>query len=93
MKRVLIIIFILLLISCKSQTKYVKVPMSTPPSKYFILDYDSQNTFELEHINALQKILEWQSWYNVQVKSNYYNYTTNEVSNYYLTNSLTNFIK
>jgi hypothetical protein len=91
---VLFIIFIILtLLSCATQTKYVRVPMSTPPRKYFILDYNSQNSFELEHINALQKILEWQVWYNAQVNSNYYNYSISEVSNYYFTNSLTNNIK
>lgn len=71
------------LISCQSQVKYIRVPMSSPPEKYFILDYNSKNSFELEHINSLKKILEWQSWYNIQVKSNYFNYSSNEVYNYY----------
>ena len=90
MKKNIIILSILLLISCQTQKEYVRVPMSTPPQKYFMLDYNSQNTFELEHINALKKILEWQVWYNAQVNSNYYNYSASEVSNYYFTNSLTN---
>lgn len=93
MKRFFIFLFLCVLISCKTQKEYIRVPMSTPPAKYFILDYNSQNTFELEHINALQKILEWQVWYNAQVNSNYYNYSISEVSNYYFTNSLTNNIK
>mgnify|MGYP006956387318 FL=1 len=38
---------------------------------------------ELEHINSLQKILEWQLWYNLQVKSNYYQYSSNEIYNFY----------
>ena len=60
--------------------------MSTPPEKYFILDYNSKNTFELEHINALKKIAEWQGWYNIQVKSNYFNYSSNEIYNFYSNN-------
>ena len=64
-------------------TKYIRIPMSTPPDIYYISDYNSIKGLELEHINSLQKILEWQLWYNVQVGSNYYHYTTNEVNNFY----------
>ena len=93
MKRLLIFLFfILLVIGCQSQVEYVRVPMSTPPEKYFILDYNSKNTFELEHINALKKIAEWQAWYNIQVKSNYFNYSSNEIYNFY-SNSNTNEIR
>lgn len=81
--KILKLLLLFSLISCQSQVKYIRVPMSTPPKKYFILDYNSKNTLELEHIQSLKKILEWQSWYNIQVKSNYFNYSSNEVYNYY----------
>lgn len=81
--KLLKLLLLLIFISCQSQVKYIRVPLSTPPKKYFILDYNSKNTLELEHINSLKKILEWQSWYNIQVKSNYFNYSSNEVFNYY----------
>lgn len=83
MKYIIFYLFILITIGCKSQVEYIRVPMSTPPAKYFILDYNSKNTFEIEHINALKKIAEWQSWYNIQVKSNYFNYSSNEIYNFY----------
>ena len=57
--------------------------MSTPPDIYYISDYNSMKGLELEHINSLQKILEWQLWYNLQVKSNYYQYSSNEIYNFY----------
>jgi len=55
MKRFYIFLFLCVLISCKTQKEYIRVPMSPPPQKYFMLDYNSQNTFELEHINALKQ--------------------------------------
>lgn len=64
-------------------TKYIRIPMSTPPDIYYISDYNSIKGLELEHINSLQKILEWQLWYNVQVGSNYYQYSSNEIYNFY----------
>lgn len=85
-KIIIAIVFILILIGCSSKKEYIRIPMSTPPGKYFILDYNSKNSFELEHINALKKISEWQSWYNIQVKSNYFNYSSNEVYLYYYSN-------
>ena len=63
--------------------KYIRIPMSTPPDIYYISDYNSIKGLELEHINSLQKILEWQLWYNVQVGSNYYQYSSNEIYNFY----------
>lgn len=82
-KIIIAIVFIFILLGCGTKKEYIRVPMSTPPAKYFILDYNSKNTFELEHINALKKISEWQSWYNIQVKSNYFNYSSNEIYQYY----------
>lgn len=64
-------------------TKYIRISMSTPPDIYYISDYNSIKGLELEHINSLQKILEWQLWYNVQVGSNYYQYSSNEIYNFY----------
>ena len=61
----------------KITTEYIRIPMSTPPDIYYISDYNSMKGLELEHINSLQKILEWQLWYNLQVKSNYYQYSSN----------------
>lgn len=67
----------------KTTTKYITIPLTTPPDIYYISDYTSRRELYLEYINSLKTIKEWQLWYNVQVGSNYYHYTTNEVNNFY----------
>lgn len=57
--------------------------MSTPPDIYYISDYTSRRELYLEYINSLKTIKEWQLWYNVQVGSNYYQYSSNEIYNFY----------
>lgn len=67
----------------KTTTKYIRIPMSTPPDIYYISDYTSRRELYLEYINSLKTIKEWQLWYNVQVGSNYYQYSSNEIYNFY----------
>lgn len=70
-------------------TKYIRIPMSTPPDIYIVPISNSVTTmkdFLLEYRRAIMKISEWEDWYNIQVGSNYYHYTTNEINNFYSNN-------
>lgn len=65
-----ILIFVLFLvctmttISCAPKIKYIKVPLTTPPERY----YPSTNGMEtmheilLEYRGAIMKISEWEDW-------------------------------
>lgn len=59
---------------CRTTIKYRDKPLSTPPQKYYISDYKTKKELYFEYQHALMTIKEWQLWYNIQVKTNYYNY-------------------
>lgn len=89
-KYILILITILIL-GCKSTVKYRTIPLTTPPEKYYIDDYTTKKELYFEYQKSLMRIKEWQLWYNVNTKSDYYNYRdiTNTFTNI-TTNSLVN---
>ena len=105
-KKTVLLLLIILLISCQTQIKYRTVPLTTPPEKYYISDYKTKKELYFEYQHALMTIKEWQLWYNLNARTNYYNYSditninelnidmidnsASEVSNYYSTNSITN---
>ena len=64
-------------------TKYIRIPMSTPPERYEIGTITNNKQALLEYQKALMQISLWQNWYNAQVKSNYYQYSSNEIYNFY----------
>lgn len=72
MKRLLILLF--LLVSCTT-TKYVKIPLTTPPDQFEPLLIDDVHDGLMEYRKSIKHIVRWQNWYNTQVGSNYYNYT------------------
>lgn len=72
----------------KITTKYIKIPMSTPPEKYEIGEITNNQQFLLEYRKAIMSISRWQNWYDVQVGSNYYHYSTNEINDFYSNNQL-----
>lgn len=101
MKRIFLIFLLIFLISCQTQIKYRTVPLTTPPEKYYIDFYTTKKTLYLEYQSALIKIAEWQLWYNLNARTNYYYYDitniqglriTNEIINNY-TNNMTNEFK
>lgn len=67
----------------KTTTKYITIPLTTPPERYEIGTIKNNKQALLEYQKALMQISLWQNWYNAQVGSNYYHYTTNEVNNFY----------
>lgn len=67
----------------KITTEYITTPLTTPPDRYKIEEITNNQQFLLEYRKAIMFISLWQNWYNVQVGSNYYHYTTNEVNNFY----------
>ncbi|WP_161976166.1 hypothetical protein [Brachyspira catarrhinii] len=72
-----LIIFIsifIVLSSCSTKTKYVKVPLSTPPEIFIIKAVTNRQDLMRRYQESIIKIGEWQLWYNVQVSSNYYFY-------------------
>lgn len=68
-----IILLIIVIGGCRAQTKYITVKMSSPP-KIYIPNNNITTDKQLleEYLNQLIKITEWQKWYNIQIKSNYY---------------------
>lgn len=100
--KLLLLLIIIFLISCQSQVKYITVPLSTPPEKYLISDYKTKKEFYFEYQHALMTIKEWQLWYNLNARTNYFNYkeitnisdlkidfdTTNIITNNINTNEL-----
>ena len=67
----------------KITTEYITIPLTTPPDRYKIEEITNNQQFLLEYRKAIMFISLWQNWYNVQVGSNYYHYTINEVNNFY----------
>lgn len=67
--------FLICVAGCKTTTvKTYKVPLTTPPVKYYISDYTTKKELYVEYQHALMTIKEWQLWYNVNAGSNYYSY-------------------
>lgn len=64
-------------------TKYITIPLTTPPERYEIGTITNSKQALLEYQKALMQISLWQNWYNVQVGSNYYQYSSNEIYNFY----------
>ena len=64
-------------------TKYITIPLTTPPERYEVGTITNNQQALLEYQKALMRISRWQNWYNTQVGSNYYHYTTNEINNFY----------
>ena len=85
--KLLLFLLIIVLISCQTQIQYRTVPLTTPPEKYFISDYKTKKELYFEYQHALMTIKEWQLWYNVNARSNYFDYTKEEISNYYYNNT------
>ncbi|WP_432631789.1 hypothetical protein [Brachyspira sp.] len=78
-KTKLLFLFAIFLISCQTQIKYRTVPLTTPPQKYYISDYKTKKELYFEYQHALMTIKEWQLWYNLNARTNYYNY--NDITN------------
>lgn len=98
--KLLFFLLTIFLISCQTQVKYRTVPLTTPPEKYYISDYKTKKELYFEYQHALMTIKEWQLWYNLNARTNYYNYqditNINELNidlETITTNELTNFIK
>jgi len=74
MKYIILIIFLFTAINCgTTRTQYIETPISKPP-KMFMIETNIQSNKDLlyGYREAIIKITEWQSWYNIQVKSNYF---------------------
>jgi len=67
----------------KTTTKYITIPLTTLPERYEIGTITNNKQALLEYQKALMQISLWQNWYNAQVKSNYYQYSSNEIYNFY----------
>lgn len=70
---IFIIMLIIILTACQT-TKYITVPMSRPPIRYEIGKIEGQKGLIKEYQKSVMMLAEWQSWYNVQANSNYFNY-------------------
>lgn len=73
--RFFIFSLLLIVMGCKTTVEYRTKPLSTPPLKYYISDYKTKKELYFEYQHSLKTIKEWQLWYNVNVGSNYYNYS------------------
>ena len=64
----------LILTSCSTKIKYVKVPLSTPPEIFIIKSVTNRQDLMRRYQESIIKIGEWQLWYNIQTGTNYYKY-------------------
>lgn len=74
LKHTLVIFILVVVLSCTT-TKYIKVPLTTPPDKYEPALIEDVHEGLIEYRSSIKHIVRWQNWYNTQVGSNYYNYT------------------
>lgn len=79
---ILAVLLLFTTLTACSTTKYVTIPLTTPPTRYE--PYRIQNNQEalLEYRKASMTIVRWQNWYNSQVGSNYYHYSNYTAPNY-----------
>ncbi|MDA0039030.1 hypothetical protein OFR43_14595 [Brachyspira hyodysenteriae] len=64
----------LILVSCSTKIKYVKVPLSKPPEIFIIKSVTNRQDLMRRYQESIIKIGEWQLWYNIQAGTNYYLY-------------------
>lgn len=73
--RTIFIIFIaIIIIGCQTKERYIKVPLSTPPEKYYIPKIEDKRDLIKAYQEATMRISEWQLWYNINNRTNYFNY-------------------
>ena len=70
----IIFISILVLSSCSTKIKYVKMPLSKPPEIFIIKPVTNRQDLMRRYQESIIKIGEWQLWYNIQTGTNYYKY-------------------
>ncbi|OEJ15494.1 hypothetical protein BFL38_14510 [Brachyspira hampsonii] len=71
MNKILLLLFLIIFfISCT--TKYVTVPLSTPPEAYKITEWQIKTQKDLfkEYQKTLIKLNEWEAWYSIQTNIN-----------------------
>ena len=75
LKKLSVLVFsALILTSCSTKTKYVKIPLSTPPEIFIIKSVTNRQDLMKRYQESIIKIGEWQLWYNIQAGTNYYLY-------------------
>ena len=60
----------IIIISCT--TKYVTVPLTSPPTIYTPSTIYTEKDLIQEYRRSIMKISEWQNWYNIQINTNYF---------------------
>mgnify|MGYP004574839391 CR=1 FL=1 len=70
----LTIFIIFILASCQTTIKYIKVPLSTPPEKYYIPQISDRRDLMKAYQESVMRISEWQLWYNINSGTNAFNY-------------------
>lgn len=78
MKRLILLAMIFITILACQSIKYVRVPMSAPPAKYYIPAITNKRDLIKAYQESVIKISEWQLWYNIQSQTNYFNYKENK---------------
>ena len=73
-----IFIITIAIISCQTQIKYIKVPLSTPPEKYFIPQISDRQELMKAYQESVMRISQWQLWYNINSGTNYFSYGDEE---------------
>ncbi len=72
---ILVMIFITILLSCQTSKEYISIPLSTPPRQYYIPEIESEKDLLKAYQYTTIHIAKWQKWFNLQVGSNYFNYS------------------
>lgn len=67
-------IIFMISISCQTTERYIRVPLSTPPEKYYIPQISDKRDLLKAYQQSVIRISQWQLWYNIQVRTNHFNY-------------------
>ena len=69
-------------IACQTTTN---LGLSTPPEQYYPSAINTDKELLLSYQQVTMKISSWQDWYNINTRSNYFNYDEKEIK--YFTSS------
>ncbi len=70
----LAMIFMIITTACRTTKVYVTVPLTKPPEAYNIPEIQTDQDLIRAYQQATMKIARWQTWYNINVNTNHFNY-------------------
>ncbi|CCY78551.1 putative uncharacterized protein [Brachyspira sp. CAG:700] len=70
-----ITIIIISVMACQTRIKYMKVPLTKPPEKYYIPQIADKRDLIEAYRQSVMRISQWQVWFNIQSETNYFQFS------------------